>query len=171
MFMNPNIIKALLEKYWEGTTTIAEEQSLKAYFNQANIAADLKPYQALFQSFKAGKQTMLSDDFEADFIQKIRAESIAKPMAKRRHLYFRVAQIAAVVSLLIGCFYMFQQPITPAKKGAKMIVFDDNPADAKAALNTLKAALALVSKKTNKGREQAALGLKEMAKVSAIVQD
>ena len=36
--------KKLIEKYWNGGTSIAEEQSLKAYFNREEISGDLMEY-------------------------------------------------------------------------------------------------------------------------------
>ena len=40
-----NNIKKLLEKYFEGETSIAEEQQLKEYFNSGKVAEEFLPYQ------------------------------------------------------------------------------------------------------------------------------
>jgi len=44
--------KAVLEKYWAGETTIAEEKALKAYFSSNQISEELLPYAALFQYYE-----------------------------------------------------------------------------------------------------------------------
>ena len=50
-------IEKLLEKYFEATTTVAEEQTLKQYFLQDHVAPHLQQYQVMFRYFsKAGEE-------------------------------------------------------------------------------------------------------------------
>ena len=44
-------IENLLEKYFEATTTVQEEQALQLYFSQDNVAPHLQEYQPMFQHF------------------------------------------------------------------------------------------------------------------------
>ncbi|MBV5282713.1 MAG: hypothetical protein JZU53_09820 [Paludibacter sp.] len=44
-------INKLLENYFKGETTLAEEAELKQYFATGTIAPEHKPYSALFQAF------------------------------------------------------------------------------------------------------------------------
>jgi uncharacterized protein HemX len=46
--MESDKINALLQKYFEGETTIAEENELKKYFSSAVVAPHLQQYQPLF---------------------------------------------------------------------------------------------------------------------------
>ena len=45
-------INNLLEKYWEGESSLQEEETLKQYFNHGTVAPELEQYQSLFQYFK-----------------------------------------------------------------------------------------------------------------------
>lgn len=40
----------LLEKYWEGNTSLEEEQQLKRYFTSGNVASEHLAYKALFDT-------------------------------------------------------------------------------------------------------------------------
>ena len=46
----------LLEKYWEGTTSIEEELQLKRYFASANIDAAHEVYKPIFSAFALEKE-------------------------------------------------------------------------------------------------------------------
>jgi hypothetical protein len=48
-------IEALLEKYFQGETSIAEEKELTNYFSSSNVAQHLEQYQPLFGYFSLAK--------------------------------------------------------------------------------------------------------------------
>ena len=50
-----NNIEQLLEKYFEGETSIDEEQALKDYFNSENVAPHLEMHKPLFGYFSVAK--------------------------------------------------------------------------------------------------------------------
>ena len=54
------LIEQLLAKYFEGTTTIAEEKQLKSYFSSDTIAPHLEQYKTLFGYFETEKQMNLN---------------------------------------------------------------------------------------------------------------
>jgi uncharacterized membrane protein YukC len=46
-------IESLIEKYFEGLTSLKEEQSLRDYFQQETIAQELEIYRPMFQFFSS----------------------------------------------------------------------------------------------------------------------
>ena len=50
-------IKQLLEKYFDGQTSIQEEKELKNYFSSKNIVSELMQYQDMFGYFSKEQQT------------------------------------------------------------------------------------------------------------------
>ena len=62
--MNNTAIKYLIEQYFEGETSLQEEQQLRTYFQQGEVAEELKEYQPLFQYFATAKQEELPSGFE-----------------------------------------------------------------------------------------------------------
>jgi hypothetical protein len=53
--MELKLVEQLLEKYFQGETTIAEEKQLKAYFSTNDVAPHLARYHALFGYFETQK--------------------------------------------------------------------------------------------------------------------
>ena len=84
--MEQNNIKILIDKYFNGNTTITEENQLKNYFSNENVADDLKQYQPIFQYF--------STQEKVTFEPNITLKSNKKPV------YY--LSIAASIILLIG---------------------------------------------------------------------
>ena len=86
MIMEQNNIKILIDKYFDGNTTISEENQLKIYFSNENVAVDLKQYQPIFQYFVTQEKVF--------FEPNITLKSNTKPVW--------YLSIAASVVLLIG---------------------------------------------------------------------
>lgn len=89
-------IEKLLEKYFEATTTVAEEETLKAYFSQENIAKHLEQYTAMFQYFSNAK--------EERFTKELPLESLASTTTKRKFNY-KWLSVAAVTLLMFGIYF------------------------------------------------------------------
>lgn len=90
--------RELIEKYFEGKTSIEEEKKLKNFFSHENVPADLAKYRAYFSVMKTEKERKMKDiDFEP-------------PTSKTRLINsatFRRWSIAAVIILLVGLGLFF----------------------------------------------------------------
>ena len=62
---------ALLEKYWQAETTIAEEAALAAYFCGGEVDAELLPYCELFVYFQEETQVSAGPDFGDRILQRL----------------------------------------------------------------------------------------------------
>ncbi len=82
-------IEKLLEKYFEATTTVAEEETLRAYFSQESVATHLKQYSPLFQYFSKAKEERYTKQV---------------PLKPRKN-YYKWLSIAAVAVLSAGIYF------------------------------------------------------------------
>lgn len=155
-------VNELLEKYFEGESTLQEEAMLSKYFNQNEVAAELKEYQPLFQYFEEEKAVQLSDNFESRLLEKIETQSTTPTKAKIRSINWgsRLRNIAAAAVLLLGSFMAYQQINLPPEKVDKFAEYD--AMTEQEAYERTKAALMLISNKLNTSTEKAAKGFIEV---------
>ena len=141
-------IEKLLEKYFEATTTVAEETTLQEYFSQQDVAPHLQEYQPMFQYFSAAKK-----------------EQSTRPVPLKRATksYYKWISVAAVAALMFG-IYFGTKPITKSNGG------EIN--DPEIAYQETKKALNLIAQNLNKGTESLAyLGEFEEAKNKILKND
>ena len=82
-------IEKLLEKYFEATTTAAEDKQLKEYFTQEEVAPHLEQYAPMFSYFSVAK--------EERFTRQV-------PLKTRRYIYQWIS-VAAVAVIALGLFF------------------------------------------------------------------
>ncbi|MEQ9441989.1 MAG: HEAT repeat domain-containing protein [Cyclobacteriaceae bacterium] len=102
--MEAKNIKTLLDRYYDGDTTLVEEKQLQTYFSQDDIPVDLWPDRDHFQAF-ANLQTEEPDEAIGydRFFQKIEAqEHVAQERETRWKLWG--GRIAASVALALAGF-------------------------------------------------------------------
>ena len=134
--MEFNKIEDLLEKYFQGETSIAEEKELKNYFSSPNVAQHLEQYKPMFGYFSQVKEQKST-------------QTIPLKTKKRNVAWLSVA--ASVVVLLgVGTyFYVSEKNAAPALAQTELGTYDD-PEEALAATQK---ALALLSSNVNVGIE------------------
>lgn len=130
--MELKLVEQLLEKYFQGATTIAEEKQLKAYFSSNDLAPHLVKYQSLFGYFEMQKGTQ--------FEQKL-------PLLPRKQHIVKWIGIAASFVVLFGLATFYFYPSEPKQEDLGTF---DNPEEAFAATHK---ALLMVSEQVNVGME------------------
>ena len=108
--MDYKYIEQLLERYWEGETTLQEEAILRTFFSQPDMPDHLRKYQPLFLM---EKEEPLGDDFDARILDSIGEEGAQKPKAKIITLASRLKPLfkaAAIVAILLTIGNAAQAP-------------------------------------------------------------
>ena len=123
-------IKQLLEKYFEGQTSIQEEKELKNYFASENISPELMQYQDLFAYFSEEQQTETQKEF------------VLKQKTQQKWLWMAAS---AIIVLTIG-FTFLKQPIASDDLGTF-----DNP---EIAFEETQKALQLLAENLNRGKQK-----------------
>ena len=82
-------IEKLMEKYFEATTTVAEEEQLRDYFSQDSVAPHLEQYAPMFTYFSQAK--------DERFTKQV-------PL-KPRVSYYKWISIAAVAVMVFGIYF------------------------------------------------------------------
>lgn len=93
--MESDNIEKLIEKYFEATTTIAEEETIRAYFAQEFVATHLEQYAPMFQYFSGAK--------EEKFTKKLPLNPIANVTKKR--FPYQWLSIAAAGLIIFGIYF------------------------------------------------------------------
>jgi hypothetical protein len=131
--MEFNKIEALLEKYFEGETSITEENELKAYFSSSNVAEHLEQYRPLFGYFAEAKEQKLTNNVVL--------------VSKKQKVTWLSIAASIVVMLGIGTYTYFDA--NTAKENQELGTYDD-PEEA---LEATQKALAMLSDNVNVGVE------------------
>jgi hypothetical protein len=104
--MNSREIEELLAKYYEGETSLAEEERLRTFFATETVPPHLASHASLFVFFsKEAKEVMPDPDFETKFLEKIETPVI--PITRDHSRLYTVLSAAASVLLLAGMFFTF----------------------------------------------------------------
>lgn len=139
--METREIKHLLQRYFEGETTVAEEQLIDAYFNSGNVAEELKEYTGFFRGKSELKEAVYEDKIEEDILKLINANE-PKQKTRRLILWQAVTGIAASVVIVLGGYLFYQQKEQP---------MNDTFENPEVAYAYAEQTLAYVSAKYNKG--------------------
>ena len=145
--MKSQEIERILEKYYNGETSLEEERLLKEYFSGHEIPAHLQAEKAMFTSFLNEKGKGLQDnDFDRLVEKKIsdKGSIVNRFMTNRRWIY-AAASIAATVLILLAVLIRFE-PV-PKK-------LQDTYNDPETAYKEAKKVLLFVSAQFNRGTDQ-----------------
>lgn len=122
-------IKIIIEKYFEANTTLAEEETLKAYFKSDQVAPELEPYAPMFNYLKEAKKERFT-------------KQVSLEQPKKR--YLKWASVAAIAVFMLSFYFLKPAPATVS------LADEYTPEE----IASAKEAFALLAMNFNKGTEQ-----------------
>jgi len=151
MNMNELNIDKLLEKYFEGETTLDEENQLKEYFNQPVIPEKYEKYSGHFRFIESESKENLSEEFDVDL-----SECISRTKIYRTNFIYKIgygiAAVAAVIAILIMAYVQYSS--LPFKSLRLDYLSQDTYKDPELAYAETKKTLLYVSEKMNTGMNE-----------------
>jgi hypothetical protein len=130
-------IEDLLEKYFQGETSIAEENELRNYFFSSNVAQHLEQYKPIFGYFSLAKQRQFTPEIPL----------LPGPRDKKRNVAWISIAASVVVLLGIGTYAYYSADVV--NKSQDLGTYDD-PEEA---FKATQKALSLLSDNVNVGIE------------------
>lgn len=148
MPMDSSKLSQLLTKYWNGETTLEEEQLLRSYFRSA-VPDALKETAAIFRYFdEASEQTLSDVSFDRAVIKRIEG----KPnQGKAARFFYNSMRIAAGVVVVMTATWFIRNEIRQSTPQEIVDTYDDP----QMAFEETKKALMMISKGFGKAEEQA----------------
>lgn len=145
-------IKKLLEKYWEGETSLEEEKELKQYFARPDVPEDLQQEGSFFRYLNQQHDNISLEDEE--ILELLRNEPQKNDNQIRLYIE-KMVKVAAVI-LIVAVAIFFIREDYELKKEKMDPVISDTFEDPQKAFEETKKALMLVSRQFNKGQKHAA---------------
>lgn len=139
--MDTQEILRLLQRYFDGETTEAEEQQLNAYFQSGQVAEELAEYTEFFGGIAELSNVEDDPTIEDDVMDYI-LESEYRDKTKYRTMWKTVTGIAASIIIVLGGFLFYQEQQKP---------FDDTFKDPEEAYAYAAKTLQFVGSKYNEG--------------------
>ena len=105
--MDYKYIEQLLERYWQGETTLQEEDILRSFFSQPDIPDNLRKYQPLFS---LEQEEPLGDDFDARILEMIGEEEPKTKIITLTSRLMPLFKAAAIVAIILTLGNAAQAP-------------------------------------------------------------
>lgn len=145
-------VNSLINKYWEGQTSLSEETQIREYLLSDKVADEHKELIPLFSYFQEASEITMDFDLDLSFTQEVR-----KP--KVRFLMPKIIGIAASLLLLLTVGYQ-QFNMDDASYNNKYTEVQDPDEALEIAIE----ALGFLSNKYEKGTTSVAKGFKNIEK-------
>lgn len=100
-------IEQLLERYFNAETTLEEERTLRDFFSQGDVPADLQQWSALFV---ANDDEVLGDDFDERILSMIDAPVVKARVITLQQRLMPLFKAAAVVAIILTLGGALQAP-------------------------------------------------------------
>jgi hypothetical protein len=112
--MKEEFLKKLLEKYYNGDTSVEEELSLKEYFSGEEVQPGYEAEKEIFRLYSASEEITAPDDGLEDRI-KIAIDHLEEQQPKRTPVIRRytVMSIAAALLILVASYFILKHHAEP----------------------------------------------------------
>jgi hypothetical protein len=165
--MKSQEIKKLLEKYYNGETTLQEERLLKEYFTGGDVPEEYQAEKIQFDYLLfSGKNNLKDETFDGRVMRKLEGgDNLIVRIMQRRSWFYATAGMAATILILLAIFIRFE----PMQQKLQ-----DTYSDPQTAYNEAKKVLFFVSKQFNKGADKLQPigaytdGVKELENIKAL---
>jgi len=134
----------LVDKYFKGETTLAEEEALKKHYSSMSESED--PDAMVFRFLNQSMKNAPGADFDEKIMSLI---SEQQPAPQRKNVISTYWYLAASFVLMLGLGYAFRDVIVPAKQPV-VIAEADTWDDPQKAFEETKKALMMLSSNLNK---------------------
>ena len=141
--MSFQTIEKLLQKYFEGETSLQEEDQLKSFFLKDDVPPHLMSLKQLFITYTREKEiNVLDEQFDEDLMSRIESDKVISIRRKQKSRIYMISSIAASIILIIAFSLYFN---TATKS------IEDSFNDPQIAYNEAKKVMLFISEKLNKG--------------------
>ncbi|MDR0893662.1 MAG: hypothetical protein LBN24_13820 [Mediterranea sp.] len=106
-------IEQLLERYWQGDTSVEEEACLRRFFTEEEVPGHLLRYKEWFAYQQVQQELCLGDDFDERLLREMEVSTVK---ARRVTLFSRLTPLlkaAAVVAVILTLGNVAQHSFTP----------------------------------------------------------
>jgi len=145
-------VRKMLERFYQGETTLEEERWLKDYFSSNTVPDELLPDKELFSTFgAAGEDIPVPGDLNEKILVTLESLERKEQKARRISLY-SLSGLAAGILALVAVYIFFLRTEDPALIAGNQ--YNDTYEDPVVAYNEAKRALNYVSAKLNDGTSE-----------------
>lgn len=107
--METKEVKHLLQRFFDGDSTVSEERKLEAYFRSGEVAEELEEYTGFFGGISELANTAADENSIDDRIMDYILENESQEKSKYRWMWKTVTGIAASIIIVVGGILLYQQ--------------------------------------------------------------
>lgn len=104
--MSSQRIEKILQKYYQGETSLVEERQLREYFLKEELPHHLSELRDQFEMFELEGTEELPATFDEELFSEIEKQERGRKASKRTMIYY-ISGVAATVLILITVFFNF----------------------------------------------------------------
>jgi hypothetical protein len=99
--MDYKYVEQLLERYWQGETSVEEESMLRHFFTEEEVPEQLLRYKDLFVYQQMQQEVKLDDDFDARILAEIEVSAVKARRVTLLNRFTPLLKAVAVVAVIL----------------------------------------------------------------------